>query len=137
MAYLDTMLSQFCTVLRANGIDPVTEYGRRLEPLPDAAEFVTVGLPEVHCGTPLKYGSGNAVPAELHLRVRFHCKTNRDAGNLQVRWALGLVPALLDSGLAVTGFTLGAVTFDRAADRFVREAAVTVSALITQTASQT
>ena len=136
MAYLDTMLGQFCTVLRANGIEPVTEYERRLSPPPASAEFVTLGLPEIHCGSPMQYGTGKAIPADITLRLRFHCKTGKSADALLIRWELGLVPALLASGLSVTGCTLGPVTFDRELNRFLRECSVTVSAVITETASE-
>ncbi len=130
MAYLETLSAQICGILTADGIAAFPEYARRLDALPQNADFATVGISSLKCEAPLVTENGWCIPAALTLRVRLHCRTEESADALAICTENVLLPGLLDRGYAVAGLTLGETAYSKALDRLVREVQITLSAAI-------
>ena len=129
MAYLETAVSQICALLTDNSVTAFPEYARRLGALPQE-DFVTVGIAQLHCETPLRQGAGWVIPAELTVRVRLHCKTQQSATRLAICIQTILLPGLLDGGYAIGALDVGAAEYVRSIDRLVREVTVVIPAAI-------
>ena len=106
-----------------------TEYALRNAPVPDDDVFVTVGTQScVYGEQAVRLGGGVTVPVCMTLRIRMHCKTNRNPDCLTALWYDCILPALAEMGLAVRGISLGACEYLKALDRLVQTAEITVSA---------
>lgn len=133
MAYLETFLTSVTDRLSSAGLTALPEYKLRLRPVPADAMFVTAGISGLRHTPPMPFADGAAVPGELTLRLRFHCRTGDDPERLSICWELTVLPILLSMGLAMTSASLGDAFYDKTLDRCVREAQVQIAAAVTRT----
>lgn len=135
MALLDTFLHELTDRLSASGIRVLNEFEQPLFPLPADDLFVTAAVTGLRAEPPLSVHGGRAVPVQLTLRLRFHGRTEKDAGALPAVRETVLLPLLLDTGLAVTSADCGETAYVRAVDRFVCEAEFSLAGVFTDISS--
>gem|GEM_PF-2933690 len=134
MAYLETVISQIVGTLQENGVTAYAEYELQTSPVPADPMFVTAAVTRFEADVPpvAVYGDGKAFPAVLTLRFRIHGKPNDDPDKLTIIWEVSVLPELMDAGYCIRSAKLGEVQYSRQLDRILREATVTVDALLTR-----
>ena len=135
MAYLETVMNGIIDTLRANGHTAYSEYELQTAPVPKEAVFITAGIAQLSAEPPLHVDGGSAFPTALSLRFRIHGRPSGDPDRLAILWETAILPELMDAGYAVRETKLGEVQYSKTLDRTVREARVTIAALLTRTAT--
>ena len=132
MAYLETITSGITADLQDAGLTAYTEYELQTAAVPNAAQFVTVGIAALKGDMPLSVPNGTAVPTDVRLRVRMHGRAGCDPDQLTMLWELYVLPVLMQSGFALGDMKLSEIRYDKTLDRLLREAEISVPALLTR-----
>lgn len=75
---VETLLDTLLTALNREGISAYREFAKPRRSLETQRFFVTAAVSSVVCGAPVPSKNGTVLPAEVTLRLRYHCRTDSD-----------------------------------------------------------
>lgn len=126
----DTLLDALLTALNREGIPAYREFSQPRRSLESQRFFVTAAVSSVTCGATVPCEDGAVLPAELTLRLRYHCRTDSDFMLYHAQADAAVQTVLEQTDCNILRVERGEVRYLKQLDRCETETVIVFGALL-------
>lgn len=127
---VDMLTDALLTALNREGIPAYREFAQPRRSVEPQRFFVTAAVSHAACGAPVPCESGTVMPAEVTLRLRYHCRTDSDFMQYMML-ADTVVQGVLDqAACSILRAERGDIRYQKQLDRCESETVIVFSALL-------